>query len=73
MGTLWTIQTTIHDDDTITPTCQGYEYNGVLFGEPVELDNNPLTFEFNDSAFPNGEVNIIDNQVVVTVAERETE
>lgn len=33
---------------------QGYEYNGVILGEPVELDGDPTTYEWDDSAFPNG-------------------
>jgi hypothetical protein len=46
MGTLWS-----HDASR-----QGLEVNGVLLGEPAELDGNPLTYEWDDSAFPNGEI-----------------
>lgn len=41
---------------------QGMTVNGVLLGEPVELDGDPNTFEYDDSAFPNGE--IVDGVVV---------
>jgi hypothetical protein len=34
----------------------GLTVNGVLLGEPVEIDGNPETFEWDDSAFPNGEI-----------------
>lgn len=35
---------------------QGLVINGVLLGEPLELDGDPATAEFDDSAFPNGTV-----------------
>jgi hypothetical protein len=34
----------------------GLTVNGVLLGEPVEIDGNLETFEWDDSAFPNGEI-----------------
>jgi hypothetical protein len=34
----------------------GLTVNGVLLGEPVEIDGNPETYEWDDSAFPNGEI-----------------
>jgi hypothetical protein len=34
----------------------GYIYYDVILGTPVELDDNPNTFEWDDSAFPNGEI-----------------
>ena len=46
---------------------QGHLVNGVLLGEPVELDGNPLTYEWDDSAFPNGSVTVQDNELVLTV------
>lgn len=46
MGTLWSTD----------PSRQGLEVNGVLLGEPAELDNNPLTYEWDHPAFPNGEI-----------------
>ena len=52
---------------TIEP--QGYSFNGVTFGEPVELDDDPSTFEWNDGAFPNGECSVVDGELIVTVDE----
>lgn len=34
----------------------GSVYYDVILGEPVEKDGDPLTFEWDDSAFPNGEI-----------------
>lgn len=31
----------------------GLVVNGVLLGQPVEIDGDPATFEWDDSAFPN--------------------
>ena len=42
---------------------QGLTFNGVLLGEPLEIDGDPLTAEFNDSAFPNG---VIDAEGYIT-------
>jgi len=33
---------------------QGLVVNGVLLGEPLEIDGNPSTAEFDDSAFVQG-------------------
>ena len=43
----------------------GYEYNGVILGQPVELDDDPNTFEWDDGMFPTGTANIIDGELVV--------
>jgi YD repeat-containing protein len=45
MGTLRS--TTDHSGTTV---------NGVLLGQPVELDDDPTTYEWDDSAFPSGEI-----------------
>lgn len=45
---------------------QGQTFNGVLLGEPVEIDGNPETWEWDDSAFPNGECEVVDGELVVT-------
>lgn len=50
---------------TIDP--QGYVYNGVTLGEPVELDDDPSTFEWDDGKFPNGVCEVIDGELIVTV------
>jgi hypothetical protein len=34
----------------------GLVVNGVILGEPVEIDGNPETYEWDHSAFPNGEI-----------------
>lgn len=49
---------------TTDPT--GHTYNGVLLGEPVELDGDPSTYEWDDSAFPTGTVEVVDGEIVVT-------
>jgi len=30
--------------------------NGVELGDPIELDNDPTTWEWDDPAYPNGEI-----------------
>lgn len=42
--------------ETIVWLEQGMVVNGVILGEPVELDGNPLTAEWDDSMFPNGTI-----------------
>lgn len=69
MSTLKSTQTTTLDDGTTIPTCQGYEYNGVLLGQPVELDGDPATFEWDDAMFPSGTCVVVDGVLVVTVDE----
>lgn len=48
----------------------GLIINGVILGEPVELDGDPLTFEWDDGMFPNGE---LDDKGVLTIIEEESE
>jgi hypothetical protein len=48
---------------------QGHSFNGVLLGDPVELDDDPATFEWDDSAFPDGECSVVDGVLVVTLDE----
>jgi hypothetical protein len=50
---------------TIDP--QGYEFNGVTLGEPAELDNDPCTFEWDDSRFPNGLCEVINGELIVII------
>ena len=54
---------------TIEP--KGYSFNDVSLGEPVELDDDPCTFEWDDSRFPNGECEVIDGELIVTPDEME--
>lgn len=54
MGTLWSEYNQ-----------SGMVVNGVILGDPVELDGNPNTFEWDDSAFPNGEI-LIDGEIIIT-------
>lgn len=35
---------------------KGMKVNGITLGDPVELDEDPATFEYDDSRLPNGEV-----------------
>jgi hypothetical protein len=46
---------------------KGHAYNGVVFGEPVETEEDPAVFEFDHQAFPNGTVELTDGEVVVVV------
>lgn len=59
MGRLW----------SYSPDPQGHTVNGVILGEPVELDEDPATYEWDDSAFPNGQVDVVGGELVVTVEE----
>jgi hypothetical protein len=45
--------------------------NGVLLGDPVEVDGDPATFEWDDAAFPTGVVDVVDGRLVVTPDEPE--
>ena len=60
MGTLRAFdpEIIINEDgtETIVWLEQGMVVNGVILGEPVELDGNPLTAEWDDSMFPNGTI-----------------
>jgi hypothetical protein len=69
MGTLRSYDIEI-DPETGAKTylAQGFVVNGVMLGEPVELDNNPQTAEWDDAAFPNG---VIDRAGIVTPDEEE--
>ena len=44
----------------------GMSVNGVTLGDPVELDDDPATFEWDDSRFPDG---VIDYEGNITVDE----
>ena len=72
MGTLRATDPEITKDeegnDVVTWVQKGLVVNGVMLGEPIELDNNPLTAEWDDSAYPNG---TIDRAGIVTPDEEE--
>jgi hypothetical protein len=51
--------------------CSGHTVNGVLLGDPVEVDGDPATFEWDDAAFPNGSVELWRGRLVVTPDEPE--
>jgi YD repeat-containing protein len=46
----------------------GLVVNGVLLGDPVDIDGDPETFEWDDSAFPQGEIDADGN---ITLDEEE--
>lgn len=48
----------------------GYSYQDVLFGIPLEIDNDILTAEYDHFAFPQGIVELIDGKIVVTPDEQ---
>ena len=49
----------------------GSVYNGVILGQPVELDDDPHTYEWDDGEFPYGTANVIDGVLVVVPDEAE--
>jgi hypothetical protein len=63
MGTLRCYEWIKNEDGTLTSAAQGLIVNGVILGEPLEIDGDPNTAEFDDSMFPNG---IIDGQGNIT-------
>ena len=46
----------------------GLVVNGVILGDPIDIDGNPETFEWNDSMFPDGEIDAEGN---ITIDEEE--
>ena len=70
MGTLKCFEwiETDNMDGTVTKTSavEGLVYNGVILGQPLEIDGDPNTAEFDDSMFPNGRVENVDGVAVVT-------
>jgi hypothetical protein len=63
MGTLRCFEWIIDEDGNKTSAAQGLVVNGVILGQPVELDGDPASAEFDDSMFPNG---IIDANGTIT-------
>jgi hypothetical protein len=53
---------------TKTSAAQGLVVNDVLLGQPLEIDGDPATAEFDDAAFPNG---TIDGQGNITPDEEQ--
>lgn len=68
MGTLRCYEWIENEDGTIISAAQGLVVNGVLLGEPLEIDGDPATAEFDDSMFCNG---IIDGNGNITPDEVE--
>lgn len=66
MGTLKCYEWIETESGTKISAAEGLTYNGVILGQPLEIDNDPLTAEFDDSMFPNGRVENIDGIAVVT-------
>lgn len=54
MGTLRCYEWIENEDGTKTSAAQGLVVNGVLLGEPLEIDGDPATAEFDDSLLPSG-------------------
>lgn len=52
-----------------TKDLTGYTYNDVILGDPVEVDGDPTTFEWDDSLFPTGVASLKNGAVVVVVDE----
>lgn len=49
----------------------GYEYKGIILGDPAELDGDPTTYEYDHERFPNGTVEIIDGELTVIIDSEE--
>jgi len=54
MGTLRCYEWIENEDGTKTSAAEGLIVNGVLLGQPLEIDGDPSTAEFDDSMFPQG-------------------
>jgi hypothetical protein len=63
MGTLRCFEWIIDEDGNKTSAAQGLVVNGVILGQPLEIDGDPASAEFDDSMFPNG---IIDADGTIT-------
>lgn len=70
MGTLRCYEWIENEDGIQTSAAQGLIVNGVILGEPLEIDGDPATAEFDDSMFPNG---TIDGEGNITPDEEVTE
>lgn len=46
---------------------KGHSYRGITLGEPIELDGDLSTYEWDHGAFPSGEVSLVEGELVVTV------
>ena len=57
MGRLWS--TTDHT---------GLVVDGIILGDPIELDEDPTTYEWDDHRIPNGEI-LADGTIVPEVAD----
>lgn len=68
MGTLRCYEWITHEDGTKTSAVQGMVVNGVILGEPLEIDGDPNSAEYDDSMFCNG---IIDAQGNITPDEEQ--
>jgi hypothetical protein len=68
MGTLRCYQWIENEDGTRISAAQGLTVNGVILGEPLEIDGDPATAEFDHPAFPNG---VIDGNGNITPDEVE--
>jgi hypothetical protein len=66
MGTLRCYQWIENEDGTRISAAQGLIVNGVILGEPLEIDGDPATAEFDDGMFPQGIVENVDGVAVVT-------
>jgi hypothetical protein len=55
-------------NETKNILAQGMTVNGILLGEPIELDGDPGSAEWDDSALPNG---TIDRAGIITPDEEE--
>ena len=66
MGTLKCYEWIETEDGTKISAVEGLVYNGVILGQPLEIDGDPNTAEYDDSMFPNGRVENVDGVAVVT-------
>ena len=56
MGRLVSTDVIEIEEGIFIPAAKGLTVNGILLGEPIELDGDPKTFEWDDSKLPNGTI-----------------
>lgn len=66
MGTLRCYEWIENEDGSLTSAIQSHEYNEVLLGEPIEIDGDPNSAEYDHQLFPNGVAELVDDEVIVT-------
>lgn len=72
MGTLRCYDWIENEDGTKTSAVEGMVINGVILGQPLEIDGDPNTAEYDDSMFPTGVIDAEGNITPDEPVETET-